>query len=101
VTTAAIVPIIALLIVVVWTGAAFSKFGRHFANVIPPMVSNTPWMLVKAIKCAHYRDFPRDLRPSERAVGVAHVGGTSSRWPCRSCCFSRTIRPSPRSPSGS
>ncbi|MDA0159897.1 DUF3556 domain-containing protein [Solirubrobacter ginsenosidimutans] len=65
-----------LLIVVVWTGAAFSKFGRHFANVIPPMVSNTPWMFVKAIKRAHYRDFPRDLRPSERAVGLAHVGGT-------------------------
>jgi hypothetical protein len=65
-----------LLIVVVWTGAAFSKFGRHFANVIPPMVSNTPWMFVKAIKRAHYRSFPEDLRPSERAVGVAHAGGT-------------------------
>jgi hypothetical protein len=65
-----------LLIVVVWTGAAFSKFGRHFANVIPPMVSNTPWMFIKAIKRAHYRDFPRDMRPSERAVGLAHVGGT-------------------------
>ena len=33
-----------LLIVIVWCGAAFSKFGRHFANVIPPMVSNTPWL---------------------------------------------------------
>jgi hypothetical protein len=65
-----------LLIVVVWTGAAFSKFGRHFANVIPPMVSNTPWMFIKAIKRAHYRDFPGDLRPSERAVGLAHIGGT-------------------------
>src|SRR3954452_19835610 len=32
-----------LLIVSVWVGAAFSKLGRHFANVIPPMVSNTPW----------------------------------------------------------
>src|SRR6201991_444002 len=65
-----------LLIVVVWTGAAFSKFGRHFANVLPPMVSNTPWMFIKAIKRAHYRNFPHDLRPSERAVGLAHVGGT-------------------------
>jgi Transmembrane protein of unknown function (DUF3556) len=65
-----------LLIVVVWTGAAFSKFGRHFANVIPPMVSNTPWLFVKRIKRLHYRDFPEDLRPSERAVGVAHIGGT-------------------------
>ena len=65
-----------LLIVTVWCGAAFSKLGRHFANVIPPMVSNTPWMLVKAIKRAHYRNFPHDLRPSERAVGLAHIGGT-------------------------
>jgi len=65
-----------LLIVVVWTGAAVSKFGRHFANVIPPMVSNTPWLGSKAIKRLHYRDFPEDLRPSERAVGLAHAGGT-------------------------
>jgi hypothetical protein len=65
-----------LLIVVVWCGAAFSKFGRHFANVIPPMLSNTPWVLAKRIKRAHYRSFPEDLRPSERAVGVAHAGGT-------------------------
>ena len=57
-------------------GAAFSKFGRHFHNVIPPMVSNTPWLSVKKIKRLHYRNFPEDLRPSERAVGVAHVGGT-------------------------
>jgi hypothetical protein len=65
-----------LLIVIVWTGAAFSKFGRHFHNVIPPMVSNTPWLFVKKIKRLHYRSFPEDLRPSERATGLAHVGGT-------------------------
>jgi Transmembrane protein of unknown function (DUF3556) len=65
-----------LLIVIVWTGAAFSKFGRHFANVIPPMVSNTPWLTSKRIKRLHYRDFPADMRPSERAVGLAHLGGT-------------------------
>jgi hypothetical protein len=65
-----------LLIVTVWCGAAFSKFGRHFANVIPPMVSNTPWLGSKAIKRLHYRSFPEDLRPSERAVGLAHIGGT-------------------------
>jgi len=65
-----------LLIVSVWCGAAFSKFGRHFANVIPPMVSNTPWLYVKRIKRLHYRNFPEDLRPSERAIGLAHVGGT-------------------------
>ena len=65
-----------LLIVIVWCGAAFSKLGRHFANVIPPMVSNTPWLFAKRIKRLHYRHFPEDLRPSERAVGLAHVGGT-------------------------
>jgi uncharacterized membrane protein YkgB len=65
-----------LLIVIVWVGAASSKFGRHFANVIPPMVSNTPWLLFKSIKRLHYRNFPEDLRPSERAVRLAHGGGT-------------------------
>jgi hypothetical protein len=65
-----------LLIVSVWVGAAVSKLGRHFANVIPPMVSNTPWLPSKAIKRMHYRNFPEDLRPSERAVGLAHAGGT-------------------------
>jgi hypothetical protein len=65
-----------LLIVSVWVGAAFSKLGRHFANVIPPMVSNTPWVPSRAIKRLHYRNFPEDLRPSERAVGLAHLGGT-------------------------
>lgn len=65
-----------ILIVSVWVGAAISKIGRHFARVIPPMVSNTPWLTSKAIKRHHYRNFPEDLRPSERAVSVAHVGGT-------------------------
>jgi hypothetical protein len=65
-----------LLIVIVWCGAAFSKFGRHFANVIPPMVSNTPWLSSRRVKRMHYRSFPEDLRPSERAVGLAHIGGT-------------------------
>ena len=65
-----------LLIVIVWMGAAFSKFGRHFANVIPPMVSNTPWLPSKAIKRLHYRNFPDDIRPSENAVRLAHGPGT-------------------------
>jgi hypothetical protein len=65
-----------LLIVIVWCGAAFSKLGKHFAPVIPPMVSNTPWLSSKTIKRMHYRKFPEDMRPSERATGLAHVGGT-------------------------
>jgi Transmembrane protein of unknown function (DUF3556) len=66
-----------LLIVVVWVGAGFSKFGRHFSNVVPPMVSNSPGIPFRSIKRAHYRDFPRDIRPSRVADAVAHVGGTT------------------------
>jgi uncharacterized membrane protein YkgB len=66
-----------LLIVVVWVGAGVSKFGKHFANVIPAMVSNSPSMPFKWIKRAHYRDFPRDLRPSRIADIMAHVAGTT------------------------
>jgi hypothetical protein len=66
-----------LLIVVVWVGAGFSKFGKHFSNVVPPMVSNSPSIPFKWIKRAHYRDFPRDIRPSRAADTVAHVGGTT------------------------
>ncbi|NMN98289.1 DUF3556 domain-containing protein [Antrihabitans stalactiti] len=65
-----------LLIVVVWVGAGFSKFGKHFSNVVSPMVSNSPSMPFKAIKRKFYRDFPRDLRPSWVAHVMAHVGGT-------------------------
>ena len=65
-----------LLIVVVWVGAGVSKFGQHFTNVIPPMVSNSPSMPFKWIKRAHYRDFPNDLRPSQLASFMAHVPGT-------------------------
>ncbi len=65
-----------LVIVVVWIGAGFSKFGKHFANVIPPMVSNTPFAF-KWIRRAHYRDFPRDLKPSGLANFIAHVNGTT------------------------
>ncbi len=65
-----------LLIVTVWVGAGFSKLGRHFANVVPPMVSNSPAVLFRWIKLAHYRDFPRDIRPSRLAHTMAHGGGT-------------------------
>ena len=66
-----------LLIVVVWVGAGVSKFGKHFANVVPPMVSNSPCTPTKWLRRAHYRDFPRDIRPSHLAAFMAHVGGTT------------------------
>ncbi|MFC8849791.1 MULTISPECIES: DUF3556 domain-containing protein [unclassified Micromonospora] len=65
-----------LLIVVVWMGAGVSKIGRHFTNVVGPMLSNSPSIPLRAIKRAHYRDFPNDLRPSKVATLMAHVGGT-------------------------
>ena len=65
-----------LLIVVVWVAAGVSKFGSHFTPVIAPMVSNSPSMPFKWIKRAHYRDFPKDLRPSHVATFMAHVPGT-------------------------
>jgi uncharacterized membrane protein YkgB len=65
-----------IVIVVVWVGAGFSKFGKHFSNVIGPMVSNTPYAF-KWLRRAHYRNFPRDLRPSRLADFMAHVNGTT------------------------
>jgi len=65
-----------MLIVVVWVGAGFSKFGKHFSNVIPPMVSNTIFA-PKFLRRAHYRDFGRDMLPSRLADFMAHVNGTT------------------------
>lgn len=66
-----------LLIVVVWVGAGWSKVGKHFENVVPVMVSNTPWT-PKFVRRMHYRAFPDDLRPSKVALLMAHVGGTTA-----------------------
>ncbi|MDX2683501.1 DUF3556 domain-containing protein [Streptomyces sp. NY05-11A] len=66
-----------LLICAVWIGAGVSKFGLHFTNVVAPMVSNSPCIPSKRIKRLHYRDFPRDIRPSKVATFIAHVGGST------------------------
>jgi len=65
-----------LLIVSVWIGAGVSKIGRHFTNVVAPMMSNSPSIPFRAVKRAHYRRFPDDLRPSRLAGLLAHAGGT-------------------------
>ncbi len=65
-----------LLIFTVWFWAGVSKFGLHFTNVIPVMVSNSPAMPFKWLKRAHYRNFPHDLRPSHVASFMAHGPGT-------------------------
>lgn len=65
-----------LLIGTVWFWAGVSKFGLHFTNVIPPMVSNSPAIPFKWLKRAHYRNFPEDLRPSHLATFMAHGPGS-------------------------
>lgn len=65
-----------IAMVSIWLGAGISKFGHHFTNVVPPMVSNTPWITSLRFKRSLYRDYPEDLRPSKVSFGFAHVGGT-------------------------
>ncbi|MBS9372165.1 DUF3556 domain-containing protein [Rhodococcus sp. B50] len=65
-----------IALVTVWFGAGVSKFGHHFTNVIPPMLSNTPWITSKRFKRSLYRNFPEDLRPSKISWFLAHVCGT-------------------------
>ncbi|MEZ0050402.1 putative membrane protein YkgB [Mycobacterium sp. MAA66] len=65
-----------LLIGTVWIWAGISKFGLHFTNVIPPMVSNSPAIPLRWLKRAHYRNFPDDLRPSHLATFMAHGPGS-------------------------
>jgi hypothetical protein len=64
-----------LLIVIIWLGAGFSKLTRHFTCVIPPMVSNTPWLPWKSIKRMHVADYRDDLRPSRFTYRLAHGPG--------------------------
>ncbi|CCQ13596.1 putative uncharacterized protein [Rhodococcus sp. AW25M09] len=66
-----------LVIFSVWVCAGVSKFGAHFANVVPPMVSNSPCIPTRWARRKHYRDFPVDIRPSAAAKTIAHVLGTT------------------------
>lgn len=63
-----------LLMVAVWFWAAFSKLGRHFSYVVPPMLSNAPWFRTPRVKRRLYRNYPDDLRPSKLGAVVAHQG---------------------------
>lgn len=66
-----------LVIFSVWVAAGVSKFGKHFANVVPPMVSNSPCIPTRWLRRKHYRNFPDDIRPSGTAKTVAHLLGTT------------------------
>lgn len=65
-----------IAMVTIWMGAGVSKFGHHFTNVVPPMISNTPWITSIPFKRSLYRSYPEDLRPSKVAWSFAHIGGT-------------------------
>lgn len=60
-----------LLICIAGVCAGISKFGHHFSCVVAPMVSNTRWVLGRAVRRLHYRDFPDDIRPSRVASLLA------------------------------
>ena len=82
-----------LLIVVVWIGAGVSKFGLHFTNVVPPMVSNSPSMPFKWFKRAALPRLPARHPPVPRrqlhgARGRAPSSRSSPRW---SCCSPPTV----------
>ena len=85
-----------LLIVIVWIGAGVLEVRTATSrNVIPPMVSNTPWLPVKAIKRMHYRNFPRGPAPVRASPRGSRTAGDVRSSSCRrSCCCSRTTTPS-------
>ncbi len=61
-----------LVCVVIWMGAAVSKFNRHFPFVISTMMSNSPVVRPRALKRLFFERFPDDLRPGRLSRFVAH-----------------------------
>lgn len=61
-----------LVFLVIWVGAAVSKFTYQFAYVIQIMVSNNPLLRSKWLKRKFYRNYPNDMAPSALATFVAH-----------------------------
>ena len=63
-----------LLIGTVWIWAGISKFGLHFTNVIPPMVSNSPYDSVQMAQAGALPQFPGG--PAPVAPGDLHGART-------------------------
>jgi len=61
--------------IALWFWAGFSKLNHHFPAVTCVMTSNAPLMRFPWMRTRMYRDYPRDLRPSQLATWIAH-GGT-------------------------
>ncbi|MCB9442077.1 MAG: DUF3556 domain-containing protein [Mycolicibacterium sp.] len=61
-----------LICIMIWMGAAVSKFNRHFPFVISTMMSNSPVVRPRALKRRFFEHFPDDLRPGRLSRFVAH-----------------------------
>ncbi len=57
-----------------WFWAGVSKLNHHFPTVVCVMTSNGPFTRFAWLRRRMYRAWPRDLRPSTLATGMAHVG---------------------------
>jgi len=62
-----------VVFMVIWMGAATSKFTRHFPFVISTMMSNNPLIRPKWLKRRFFAKFPDDLRPGWPSRWLAHV----------------------------
>jgi hypothetical protein len=62
-----------IVMLIVWVGAAASKFNKHFPFVISTMMSNSPVIRPKWLKRRFFQHFPDDLRPGRLSRLVAHI----------------------------
>lgn len=58
----------------IWFWAATSKLNRHFPAVIGVMVSNSAVLRLPWLRRGLYKNYPDDLRPSQLATMLAHMG---------------------------
>lgn len=57
-----------------WFWAGFSKLNHHFPAVVCVMTSNSPIMRSRWVRERMYRSYPEDLRPSQLAKLLSHMG---------------------------
>jgi hypothetical protein len=57
-----------------WFWAGVSKLNHHFPGVVGVMTSNNPFIRVKAVRKAMYRNYPDDMSPSGLATYMGHAG---------------------------
>jgi hypothetical protein len=57
-----------------WFWAGTSKLNHHFPTVVCVMMSNGPLTRFAWLRRRMYRKYPEDLRPSQLATWMAHLG---------------------------